>query len=152
MIAQAFDARLNPVHSCLTQGLDLRARKIRLDLVKDLQRTARMSERRQHIAEVFHVENVIDSLDIGQLPTIDQLLEFVERAARTLAAKGHGSTVKSAESAVRLGSPPTATRSFEEQGRSNRRRYRALGQVVKVVAEIRHRQSVHLTDQVGAAG
>src|SRR6266478_2604399 len=111
-----------------------------------------MSQGRQHIAEIFHVENVIDHFHVGELPAIDQMLEFVERAAWTLAAEGHGSAVKSAESAVGLGSPPTATRSLEEQRRSNRGSDRALGQVVKIVAEVRHRQSVHLTNQVGAAG
>src|ERR1700704_5886045 len=111
-----------------------------------------MSQGRQHVAEIFRVENVIVRFHIWELPALDQLLEFVERAAWTLAAEGHRSTVKSAESAVRLGSPPAAPRSLEEQCRRNRSRDRALSQVVKIVAEIRHRQSVHLTNQIGTAG
>src|ERR1044071_8083888 len=135
MIAETFDTGLDTAHARLMQEPHLCAREIGLYFVEDLQRPFGASERRQHIVEVLHVKNIVYDFHIDHLPAIDEVLEFVESAPRTLTAERHGPTVQSAKCAVRLRAPPTAARCLKEKSRRNRRRDCALLKIVEVVAE-----------------
>src|SRR5215213_960381 len=99
MITQAFDARLDTVYSSFVQEPNLCAREIRLDFVKDLQRTFGASKRRQHIVEILHVKNIVYDFYVSRLPAVDEVFEFVESTARSLTAERHGPTVQSTKRA-----------------------------------------------------
>ncbi len=147
VVVQALNARLDPPDAGVAEQVDLLPAEVGFYLVEKLQGPLPLGQGRQHIAKVFHVEDIVDRFDILDPPALDQILQLLQGTPRALAAERHGAAVQTAKRAVRLGAPPAAARRFEQQRGHHVGAAGALFKAGEIIAEVRDSQRVQVAEQ-----
>ena len=151
MGAQALDAWLDRQHARVTQQLDLVLREVGLGLVEQRQAELPLAESRQQVAEVAHVEDVVDGHHVPRRIAPPELVELGHHPIRALAAEVHRRAVQAAERAVRLGSPPAAPRRLDQQRRVQHGHERAAAHGGEVVVVVGRWHTVQIGERLGGA-
>src|SRR5262245_43033557 len=136
---------MDVVDAGLAEQLQLVLSEIGLGLVEEAEIVTPVAQGRQDVAEISHVDDVVDGLEVEPAVALHESLDFLEDARRTLAAKGHARTVEPAERAVRLGAPPAAARGLERQPRlgEDLGGEARLGEPLEVFAVVGNGEAVH---------
>src|SRR6185437_11068944 len=112
-VAEALDAGLNLADARRAKQPYLFLLQIRLRFVEQADAQATRRKLREKVLEVPHVQDVVDDPDVTARILRDEQGQFVQRATRRLAAKGHGRAVQAAKRTVHTLAPPAAARCFE---------------------------------------
>ena len=110
--AETLDARLHGADSGVAHLFQLALLQIHLGFIVEVVVDVESAEPRHQLTHMLHVDDVVDH-DEAELPvSFRERPHLLDDTLGALAAKSHGRTVQSTESAVMLGAPPAAARAL----------------------------------------
>ncbi len=113
--ARALDAGLDVDRAGLAEEPELPGGEVGLDLVVQPQVPAALGDAGQEVAEVGHVDDVVDGDHVEEAVTADQLVDLLPQPLARLGPEGHRGAVEPAQGAVVLLAPPAAAGTLGHQ-------------------------------------